>query len=100
LVPCPPAYFTTRRSSDLRYAGKDSRNKHLAADDGTLYAFIEKVRGVLPQSPARVFVIADEHYYRGRAAFHLYPQNVWFEPYYNRSEEHTSELQSPDHLLC
>lgn len=67
----------------LRYAGKDSRNKHLAADDGTLYAFIEKVRGVLPQSPARVFVIADEHYYRGRAAFHLYPQNVWFEPYYN-----------------
>jgi hypothetical protein len=69
--------------TSLRYAGKDWRNKHLAADDAPLFAFIEKVRALLPQTPARVFVLADEHYYRGRAAFHLYPHNVWYEPYYN-----------------
>jgi hypothetical protein len=66
-----------------RYAGKDWREKHLAADDGALFAFIEKVRAALPRTPARVFVIADAHYFRGRAAYHLYPYNVWYEPYAN-----------------
>ena len=69
--------------SALRYAGKDWRERHLAADDGALFAFIEKVRAVLPKTPARVFVIADAHYFRGRAAYHLYPNNVWYEPYAN-----------------
>ena len=31
----------------------------------------------------RVFVLADADYFRGRAAYHLYPHNVWFEPYRN-----------------
>jgi hypothetical protein len=69
--------------TSLRYAGKDWRDKHLAADDGPLFAFIEKTRALLPQTSTRVFVLADEHYYRGRAAFHLYPHNVWYAPYYN-----------------
>jgi len=66
-----------------RYAGKDSREKHLAADDAGLFAFIEKVRGLLPDDKARVFVVADADFFRGRAAYHLYPHNVWFEPYHN-----------------
>ena len=70
--------------SGQRYAGKDWREKHLAADDGALFAFIEKVRSVLPATPARVFVLADAHYFRGRAAYHLYPHNVWYEPYANK----------------
>ena len=65
------------------YAGKDWRERHLAAEDGPLFAFIEKVREELPASPARVIVVADAYYFRGRGAYHLYPHNVFFEPYRN-----------------
>jgi hypothetical protein len=41
------------------------------------------VRAKLPAEPARVFVAADAHYFRGRGAYHLYPHNVYFEPYRN-----------------
>ncbi len=72
------------RETALRYGGgKDWREKHLAAEDGPLFAFVEKARKVLPAAPTRIFVLADAHYYRGRAAFHLYPHNVWYDPYYN-----------------
>jgi hypothetical protein len=67
----------------LQFAGKDLRQKHLAAQDHDLFAFIEKARGVMPKDPARVFVLADADYFRGRAAYHLYPHNVWFDPYRN-----------------
>ena len=66
-----------------RYAGKDSDEKHLAGEDRDLFAFIEKARAQLPREPARVFVIADADFFRGRAAYHLYPHNVWFDPYRN-----------------
>lgn len=66
-----------------RYGDKDWQGKHLAADDGPLFSFIEKVRKSLPAPPARVFVLADADYFRGRAAYHLYPHNVWYEPYFN-----------------
>jgi hypothetical protein len=72
------SYVTARQ-----YAGKDSRDKHLSSDDRDLYAFIEKARSQLPPTPARVFVVADADYFRGRAAYHLYPHNVWYEPYRN-----------------
>lgn len=64
-----------------QYAGKSWREKHLASDDGPLFAFIEKVRTKLPASPARVFVLADADYFRGRGAYHLYPHNVYFNPW-------------------
>lgn len=64
-----------------QYAGKSPHDKHVAAEDGPLFTFIEKARGVLPATPARVFVAANAHYFRGRAAYHLYPHNVWFEPF-------------------
>ena len=63
-----------------QYGGKSTRDKHAAAEDGALYAFVEKARAVMPATPARVFVTADMPYFRGRAAYHLYPHNVWFEP--------------------
>jgi len=62
-----------------QYGGKSTRDKHAAAEDGALYAFVEKARAVLPATPARIFVAADSPYFRGRAAYHLYPHNVWFE---------------------
>ena len=63
-----------------QYGGKSTRDKHVAAEDGALYAFVEKARAVMGATPARIFVTADIPYLRGRAAYHLYPHNVWFEP--------------------
>lgn len=67
------------QATAAQYAGKNWREKHEAADDGALFTFIEQVRAALPATPVRVFVVADAHYFRGRAAFHLYPHNVFFE---------------------
>ena len=66
-----------------QYAGKDWRGKHAAAEDGPLFAFIEEVRGKLPSTPVRIFVASDAHYFRSRAAYHLYPYNVYADPYSN-----------------
>ena len=75
--------FQQARATALRYAGKDLREKHLAGEDRELFAFIDKARTILPPTPARVFVLADADFFRGRAAYHLYPHNVWYEPYKN-----------------
>ncbi len=76
--------FDLARQTQLtyaRYAGKSLEDKHLAAEDSDLYAFVEKALALMPAAPVRVFVAADEHYFRGRAAYHLYPQNVQFEAF-------------------
>ena len=86
------------RETGAQYAGKDARARHLAADDGPLYAFIEKVAAKLPQPPARVFMFADAHYFRGRGAYHLYPHNVHFEPYRNALPA-TSLLRPGDYVV-
>jgi hypothetical protein len=65
------------------YAGKPWRERHLVAEDAAVFAFIEKVRTKLPPPPARVFVVGDEHYLRDRSAYHLYPYNVFFDPWKN-----------------
>ena len=66
------------RTTALQFAGKDARDKHLASDDGMLFAFIEKARAVLPQTPVRIVIASDADYFRGRAAYHLYPHSVYF----------------------
>ncbi len=80
------------------YAGLGWRDKHLAAEDGPLFAFIENVRAKLPAEPARVFMSADEHYFRGRGAYHLYPHNVFYEPYRNAIPA-SSRLRSGDYFV-
>lgn len=66
-----------------QYAGKSWHERHLAAEDKAVFVFIENVRAKLPPPPARVFMVADEHYYRDRGAYHLYPYNVYFDPWVN-----------------
>jgi hypothetical protein len=63
------------------YAGKTPDERHRAAEDHDLYAFIQRAKALMPPPPARVFVAAGEHYFRGRAAYHLYPYNVEFEAF-------------------
>jgi hypothetical protein len=85
-----------------QYAGKSWQERHLAAEDGELFAFIEKARAKLPSlaEPApRVFVVADVHYLRGRGAYHLYPYNVFFDPLQNTMPA-TSWLRPGDYLLA
>ena len=81
-----------------KYAGKDWRAKHLAAEDGPLFEFIEKVRAKLPERPARVFVAAEAHYFRGRGAYHLYPYNVYFDPWTNTLPSST-QMHSGDYVV-
>ena len=63
-----------------QYGGKDWRGKHLAAEDGALFEFVEKARAELPATPARIFIASEADYFRERAAYHLYPHNVYAEP--------------------
>ncbi len=75
----------TRQVAETRaqFGGKDWREQHLASDDAALFGFIERARAKMPAAPARVFVVADATYFRGRAAYHLYPHNVFFDPIAN-----------------
>ena len=80
------------------YSGKSWHERHLAADDRAVFAFIDKVRDKLPPPPARVFVVADEHYFRDRSAYHLYPYNVFFDPWQNTMPP-ASAVHSGDFLV-
>jgi hypothetical protein len=81
-----------------RYAGKSWRDKRLANEDGPLFDFAQKALDVLPKSPARIFVVADAHYFRGRAAYHLYPHSVFFDPRSNVMPS-SADLRPGDWLL-
>ena len=81
-----------------QYGGKDSRERHLAAEDAALYRFVEKARAKLPAEPARVFVVADAAYFRGRGAYHLYPHNVLFDPFAN-SVPKAASLHAGDYVV-
>jgi hypothetical protein len=85
-------------ATHAQYAGKSWRERHLAAEDGRVFAFIEKVRAKLPAPPARVFMAADAHYFRDRGAYHLYPYNVYFDPWAN-SMPPPSAVRPGDYLV-
>ncbi|HSQ81041.1 MAG TPA: hypothetical protein VLU54_07885 [Casimicrobiaceae bacterium] len=72
--------FRHVRETAQKYVGKDWRERHLAAEDGALFAFIDKARAMLPDRQVRVFVVADADYLRARAVYHLYPYNAWYVP--------------------
>jgi hypothetical protein len=71
-----------RQSVETRklYGGKDSDARHRVAEDAELYKLVSRALEVMPSEPQRVFVAAEAHYFRGRAAYHFYPHNVYFDP--------------------
>ncbi len=81
-----------------KYAGKSTRDKHLANEDAQLFAFVERALQVLPSRPVRIFVAADANYFRGRAAYHLYPHSAFFDPRSNELQW-ADQLRSGDWLL-
>ncbi len=68
------------RETAAQFAGKTAADKHGAMEDAALFEFIGKALTVLPATPARVIVASDAHYFRSRAAYHLYPHRVYAEP--------------------
>jgi hypothetical protein len=81
-----------------QYKGKDQRERHLAMEDGPLFGFVERARTKMPATPVRVFIVADEHYFRGRGAYHLYPHNVYFDPWQNTVPPSTA-MHKGDYLI-
>lgn len=80
------------------YGSKTITEKHLAAVDAPLFAFIEKARVALPQEPARVFALAPDPYLRSRIAYHLYPHNVYFD-FYSAAPPAARVLRPGDYVL-
>lgn len=70
----------TRQLSMTRetYASQSRDEQRLAAPDGALFAFIRTLKANLPDTPARVFVVAedDDGYLALRAKYHLLPHNA------------------------
>jgi hypothetical protein len=81
-----------------QYGGKDWHGKHLAAEDGALFDFVAKARAEMPATPARIFVASEADYFRERAAYHLYPHNVYAEPRTNALPP-SERLQPGDWML-
>ena len=63
-----------------RYGGKDPADRARAAEDGDLAAFLDRAKARMPAEPQRVVVLAQAHYYRGRAGWHLLPHRALWEP--------------------
>jgi hypothetical protein len=63
-----------------QYAGKSWEEKRLAAEDGRLFAFMREAGARIGDSPAHIFVFADDEFERVRGAYHLYPRNVTVQP--------------------
>lgn len=68
-----------------QFAGRSWEERHLAMEDADLFRFIEAARARMPQHPVRVFATSDFEYFRRRAGYHLYPNNVlaydWEDPH-------------------
>src|SRR5207244_13225054 len=99
--PHPPLLpFPTRRSSDLQleqaHAMRDQAEANLSRT-----AILAPVAGRV----TKLTVAKGAYAQPGQALFMFVPRDVWVtanfkETQLTRSEEHTSELQSPDHLVC
>jgi hypothetical protein len=81
-----------------QFGGKDWHARHEAAEDADVFKFIERVRGMLPQTPARVFMLSDAAPLRGRGAYYLYPHNVLFNPFENTLPP-ISALRAGDYVV-
>ena len=59
-----------------QFAGKSWEEKHLAAEDGALFHFMQQAKAKLPASSGRILYFSDDSFLRGKGAYHLLPHNV------------------------
>lgn len=70
-----------------RFFGKNAVDKNLAANDGDLFRFLQKIRSYLPVQPGRIFVINNNPAHRNvardymtlRTRYHLQPHNSFID---------------------
>ena len=82
-----------------QFAGKTTEEKHLAADDHTLFELMRQVNDVLPTPPVRILFLADNLALRTRGAFFLYPQNVYHDPTRVSRAPNPEQVRSGDYVL-
>src|SRR5207244_12361943 len=82
--------FPTRRSSDLEMRSAERRQEVVNC------RFVCQVDSCQAQTPLVTVVVKQAIVADAQAA----TQVIQGEKLFDRSEEHTSELQSPDHLVC
>ena len=83
----------------LKFAGKSTGEMHRAAEDAPLYEMLERVKSALPPPPVRIVLYCDNDNLCARAAFQLYPQNVYRALHRRRTLPAPEELHEGDHLL-
>ena len=83
----------------VRYAGKNTTEMHLAAEDSRLFSLLEAMKGALPSTPTRIFLYCDNDNLCARAAYLLYPQNVFRAIQYYRALPTPEEMHGGDHIL-
>src|SRR5258708_28711090 len=71
-----------------------ARRERIDADDQHLASAVQSAFDTMCCEPASLFFVVEHKGEAGRLAAHR------IESALHRSEEHTSELQSPDHILC
>jgi hypothetical protein len=82
-----------------QFAGKTTEEKHLAADDRTLFELMRQVNDALPTPPVRILFLADNLALRTRGAFFLYPQNVYHDPTPGSRAPNPDQVRSGDYVL-
>jgi hypothetical protein len=60
------------------FAGKTSEEKLLAGPDAELFSLLNEARQHISEDSARIFVTTSDDYTGLRAAYYLYPHNVYF----------------------
>lgn len=80
------------------FVGRNTPQKHAVGPDAALYRFIAQVKPLMHPEDARVFVDSGDEYQGLRAAYYLYPFNVyWPEP--GQKFPSRQQLRSGDYIV-
>jgi hypothetical protein len=77
-LPWQGRLWTQVQETYRRFAGLTEEQKHLAASDGALFAFMERVKRAIHNPDARLFLATGGDYTGVRGAYHLFPRNVYW----------------------
>ncbi len=77
-LPWQGRLWTQLQETYRQFAGLTEEQKHLAAPDGALFAFMERVKRAIQDPDARLFLATGHDYTGVRGAYHLFPRNVYW----------------------
>src|SRR5205807_10383370 len=98
--PHPPLHsFPTRRSSDLS-PGRTKRSRTSAARGRLRRSSRTAEESTTAKSPIPFRALLTDDLGRREAGLHRRKRRQTLDQFLHRSEEHTSELQSPCNLVC